>query len=79
MLVMRRSLLVTARRAAPAVPAAARRRLCAPPAKVEQLCDDVCQLNVLELAQFLELFKEKAGLTDADLQGGGGGGGGGGG
>jgi len=44
--------------------------------KVEQLCDDVCQLNVLELNQFLELFKEKAGLSDADLQGGGGGGGG---
>ena len=35
----------------------------------------MCQLNVLELNQFLQLFKEKAGLSDADLQGGGGGGG----
>ena len=45
--------------------------------KVEKICDDVCQLNVLELKEFLDLFKECAGLSDADLQGGGGGGGGG--
>ena len=45
--------------------------------KVEKICDDVCQLNVLELKEFLDLFKERAGLSDADLQGGGGGGGGG--
>ena len=36
----------------------------------------MCQLNVLELNQFLQLFKEKAGLSDDDLRGGGGGGGG---
>ena len=45
--------------------------------QVESLCDQVCQLNVLELKQFLDLFKERAGLSDADLAGGGGGGGGG--
>ena len=67
---------------AAAAPCAARaplrrsaRALSAPAAseKVAQLCDDVCQLNVLELNEFLALFKEKAGLSDADLQGGGGG------
>ena len=70
------------RRALAAAPCAARapvrrgaRALSAPAAseKVAQLCDDVCQLNVLELNEFLALFKEKAGLSDADLQGGGGG------
>lgn len=49
-----------------------RRWLCAPPAppasaKIEALCDDVCKLNVIELAQFLALFKEKAGLKDSDM------------
>mmetsp|Transcript_23433 Transcript_23433/g.30425 ORF Transcript_23433/g.30425 Transcript_23433/m.30425 type:complete len:179 (-) Transcript_23433:280-816(-) len=37
--------------------------------KIEALCDDVCKLNVIELAEFLELFKEKAGLKDSDLMG----------
>mmetsp|Transcript_26874 Transcript_26874/g.83614 ORF Transcript_26874/g.83614 Transcript_26874/m.83614 type:complete len:173 (-) Transcript_26874:61-579(-) len=60
-----------------AAPAASfrRRQLCAPAAseKVTKICDEVCQLNVLELTEFLELFKARAGLSDADLQGGGGG------
>lgn len=47
--------------------------LCAPPAttpaspKIEALCDDVCKLNVIELSQFLQLFKERAGLKDSDM------------
>lgn len=56
-------LVKVARRARPGI-----RRLCAPPSqKVEALCDDVCKLNVYELAQFLDLFKQKAGLKDSDL------------
>jgi len=35
--------------------------------KVEALCDEVCKLNVIELSQFLELFKERAGLKDSDM------------
>ena len=73
------AVLRTARRLAPAAArSASRRRMTAPAAseKVEKICDDVCQLNVLELKEFLDLFKERAGLSDADLQGGGGGGGG---
>ena len=72
------AVLRTARRLAPAAArSASRRRMTAPAAseKVEKICDDVCQLNVLELKEFLDLFKERAGLSDADLQGGGGGGG----
>jgi len=72
------AVLRTARRLAPAAArGASRRRMTAPAAseKVEKICDDVCQLNVLELKEFLDLFKERAGLSDADLQGGGGGGG----
>ena len=72
------AVLRTARRLAPAVArTTTRRRMTAPAAseKVEKICDDVCQLNVLELKEFLDLFKERAGLSDADLQGGGGGGG----
>ena len=71
------AVLRTARRLAPAAARSCRqRRMTAPAAseKVEKICDDVCQLNVLELNEFLQLFKEKAGLSDADLQGGGGGG-----
>ena len=73
------AVLRTARRLAPAAArGASRRRMTAPAVseKVEKICDDVCQLNVLELKEFLDLFKERAGLSDADLQGGGGGGGG---
>lgn len=47
-----------------------RRLLCAgptPSSHVESLCDDVCKLNVIELGQFLELFKERAGLKDSDM------------
>ena len=72
------AVLRTARRLAPAAARSCRqRRMTAPAAseKVEKICDDVCQLNVLELKEFLDLFKERAGLSDADLQGGGGGGG----
>ena len=72
------AVLRTARRLAPAAArSASRRRMTAPAVseKVEKICDDVCQLNVLELKEFLDLFKERAGLSDADLQGGGGGGG----
>ena len=72
------TVLRTARRLAPAAARSCRqRRMTAPAAseKVEKICDDVCQLNVLELKEFLDLFKERAGLSDADLQGGGGGGG----
>ena len=71
------AVLRTARRLAPAITQVSRRRMTAPAAseKVEKICDDVCQLNVLELKEFLDLFKERAGLSDADLQGGGGGGG----
>ena len=36
--------------------------------KVATLCDEVCKLNVLELAEFLALFKERAGLKDEDMQ-----------
>ncbi|KAJ8600572.1 hypothetical protein CTAYLR_008183 [Chrysophaeum taylorii] len=44
------------------------RRLCAPPSpKIEALCNDVCALNVIELSQFLELFKDRVGLKDSDL------------
>ena len=71
------AVLRTARRLAPAAARSCRqRRMTAPAAseKVEKICDDVCQLNVLELKEFLDLFKERAGLSDADLQGGGGGG-----
>ena len=72
-----RTARTVAARAAPRRAARCARSFCAPAAspKVQQLCDDVCQLNVLELNEFLQLFKEKAGLSDADLQGGGGGGG----
>ena len=71
-----RTARTVAARAAPRRAARCARSFCAPAAspKVQQLCDDVCQLNVLELNEFLQLFKEKAGLSDADLQGGGGGG-----
>lgn len=71
-----RTVWTVAARAAPRRAARCARSFCAPAAspKVQQLCDDVCQLNVLELNEFLQLFKEKAGLSDADLQGGGGGG-----
>ena len=72
-----RTARTVAARAAPRRAARCARSFCAPAAspKVQQLCDDVCQLNVLELKEFLDLFKERAGLSDADLQGGGGGGG----
>ena len=72
------AVLRTARRLAPAAARSSMRRPMTAPAaseKVEKICDDVCQLNVLELKEFLDLFKERAGLSDADLQGGGGGGG----
>ncbi|KAH8079518.1 hypothetical protein JL720_9259 [Aureococcus anophagefferens] len=71
-----RTARTVAARAVPRRAARCARSFCAPAAspKVQQLCDDVCQLNVLELNEFLQLFKEKAGLSDADLQGGGGGG-----
>ena len=71
-----RTARTVAARAAPRRAARCARSFCAPAAspKVQQLCDDVCQLNVLELNEFLQLFKEKAGLSDAALQGGGGGG-----
>ena len=55
------AVLRTARRLAPAAArGASRRRMTAPAAseKVEKICDDVCQLNVLELKEFLDLFKE---------------------
>ena len=51
------AVLRTARRLAPAVArSASRRRMTAPAVseKVEKICDDVCQLNVLELKEFLQ-------------------------
>ena len=43
------------------------------PPKLLGLCDQLCELNVLELSQLSKLFQRRLGLSDAELSGGGGG------
>ena len=52
------AVLRTARRLAPAVTQVSRRRMTAPAVseKVEKICDNVFQLNVLVLKEFLDIF-----------------------
>ena len=47
--------------------------------EVKEICDKILKLNVVQVAQLAELFRNAVGITDADLGGFGGGGGGGGG
>lgn len=38
-----------------------------PSEKVQALCDQLCELNVIEMNQLVTLFKDKVGLTGADI------------
>jgi len=38
-----------------------------PSEKVQAICDQLCELNVIEMNQLVTLFKDKVGLTGADV------------